>query len=91
MSIFSQCGGWGVGCEIDGVEGFGAAEADGWVFFLLAYVGDVTPATVAFGGGGCCDFYTSIIWIFGVEEYLRDAKEFCEIVWSEVSIYEFKR
>ena len=38
-----------VGWEVDGVEGFGAAEADGGIFFLLAYVGDVTPAAFALG------------------------------------------
>jgi hypothetical protein len=41
----------GVGWEVDGVEGFGAAEADGGVCGILAYVGDVSPAAVAFGGG----------------------------------------
>ena len=43
--VVSWCG---VGWEVDGVEGFDAAEADGGVFFFLAYVGDVAPATVAF-------------------------------------------
>ena len=38
-----------VGWEVDCVKGFGAAEADGGVFFLFAYVGDVAPAAVAFG------------------------------------------
>ena len=38
-----------VGWEVDGVEGFGATVADGGVFCLLAYVGDVTPAALTFG------------------------------------------
>ena len=38
-----------VGWEVDGVEGFGAAEADCGVVCVVAYVGDVAPAAVALG------------------------------------------
>ena len=42
----------GVGRVVDGVECFYAAEADGGVGGVLAYVRDVAPAAVALGGGG---------------------------------------
>jgi hypothetical protein len=54
--------GGGVGWEVDGVEGFGAAEADGGVFFFFAYVGDVAPTAVALGDGGDRHAETDVWW-----------------------------
>src|ERR1017187_10120009 len=49
-SFSAPSGHWrGVGWEVDGVEGLGAAEADGGVIFFFAYIGDVAPAAFAFG------------------------------------------
>ena len=51
LCSFSWAVAWrcGVGGEVDGVEGFYAAEADGGVGGILAYVGDMAPAAVALG------------------------------------------
>ena len=40
--------GWcGVGWEVDGFEGVGAAQADGWVAGVVAYVFGEAPAAFA--------------------------------------------
>ena len=75
-------GSGGVGGEADGVEGFYAAEADGGVGGVLAYVGHVAPAAVALGGGGTLDLQTgklvSAVGCNGLDLDLRDVEELGE-------------
>ena len=64
----------------NGVEGVGAAQADGGVAGVLAYVCGVVPAALALeaigGGGGDVDLVVAVV---DVDEFdLGDVEEFFE-------------
>ena len=72
-----------VGWEVDGCEGVGAAEADGGVVGVVAYVGDVAPAAFALGACGAlpgregCHVYVAVgddgVWTISTWETLKSS------------------